>query len=530
MQFDTRSLWIYIHFSQLQLDSMARNQASEKDQAVAIVDVASNQLCQVNTVARAQAVKVGMGLASASLLCSELHLQEYSHELESKQIENIANHLYLLTSDIVLAPPNALILRAQNMLKLYQGLEGYWQIIQHSLQEQSVNFVAASAYSVQAAKMIALSLSRSQQSQIVKAERTRSFTGSQSKRDSAVSTISTNNNTPNNYTANIRPSSKQRHLITESREQISKYLSRCMLEVSDIDHKDLHKLARIGIKSYADLCSLPAAELANRVSRFSMSIINELKGKDAAKVKFYQPKASYHDYIELLYEISLSDKLLPVIGRCLDKLSQFLLIRNAHSLSVEIGFFQREHSTLTLPFNSIRPIYKSQDWLDIISLKLESLRFESPVYALSLRCLQYEVAQVSNDDMFTQKSTHVAAMTLLSRLQSKLGQDNVRRLQFVDDFRPELSTQHGSLLSEHRPNKNATAASIFSDRPGLLLPSPQPLSLDVQVIKGPERIQTGWWDDQSINRDYYIGQSQDGQQVWIFKTPNQEWYLHGYFI
>ena len=70
----------------------------------------------------------------------------------------------------------------------------------------------------------------------------------------------------------------------------------------------------------------------------------------------------------------------------------------------------------------------------------------------------------------------------------------------------------------------------MADRPGLLLPQPQPLNLQVEVIKGPERIQTGWWDDKPIKRDYYIGQSRDGQQVWIFKTPNKEWYLHGYFI
>jgi protein ImuB len=403
------------------------------------------------------------------------------------------------------------MLRAQNMLSLYGGLGPYWHVIQQSLHKQSVHFVAASAYSVQAAKMISLSLSAPQKSM-------------QGAIQARIQKPIKNTQQTNRHKAQAQ------HAITDKREKIAALLAQCHLSSSDIDHKDLHKLARIGIKTYADLCQLPVAEIANRVSRYSMSVINELLGKEAARLKFYQTKAAYHDYTELLYDISLSDKLLPVIARCLNKLSQFLLIRNAHSLVIEIGFFQREHDTLILSFNSIRPIYKSQDWLSIISLRMESLSFESPVFGLSIKCVEYEVAQVANDDMFEQKSTHVAAMTLLSRLQSKLGQQSLQRIHFVDDFRPELSQQKAKVLSPSNTNCTAKNNSIFADRPGLLLPHPEPLTLAVEVLKGPERIQTGWWDDQSINRDYYIGQSQDGQQVWIFKTPNKQWYLHGYFI
>lgn len=157
--------------------------------------------------------------------------------------------------------------------------------------------------------------------------------------------------------------------------------------------------------------------------------------------------------------------------------------------------------------------------------------FSSPVYALSIHCSQYEVASIANDDMFANKSSHVAALTLLSRLQSKLGKANVKRLHFVPDFRPESSSLQTSINQDKAANRASNKNShIFADRPGLLLPQPLPLSMQVEVIKGPERIQTGWWDDKPINRDYYIGQSRNGQQVWIFKTPNKQWYLHGYFI
>ncbi|MDT0596412.1 Y-family DNA polymerase [Glaciecola petra] len=478
MQFDTRSLWVYVYFPQLQLDLLesTRSEQNKAEVPAAIVDIKQNALCQVNQTAHKQGLKQGMGLAAASLLCSDLRLHEYQPEIEANEIQNVANQLYLFTSDIVLAPPNALLLRAQNMLSLYGGLNAYWQIIKHSLNKQNVHFSAASAYSIQAAKMLALS---------------------------------------------------HCNMISASRKKIAAHLAKCPLVHSDIDVKDLAKLARIGVSTFADLNALPNAEIANRVSRVSMSVINELQGKQASKVTFYQPQTVYHDYLELLYEIHLSTKLIPVIARCLKKLSQFLLLRNALCLEIEIGFFQREHDKFTEIFNSIRPIYKIQDWLDIIELKLESIKFESPVYAISIACDKYENAETANQDMFAQKSTHVAALTLLARLQSKLGKTNINTLSFVQDFRPEHSTQKRVFDGSEQCQNTA---SIFADRPGLLLPEPQALHAEVDVIKGPERIQTGWWDDYPISRDYYIGQSSNGQQLWIFKTPNKEWFLHGYFI
>lgn len=54
---------------------------------------------------------------------------------------------------------------------------------------------------------------------------------------------------------------------------------------------------------------------------------------------------------------------------------------------------------------------------------------------------------------------------------------------------------------------------------------------------GPERIETGWWRDATVRRDYYRVELQDGQWWWIFrgfsaseKVDRQSWWmLHGYF-
>jgi protein ImuB len=481
MQFDTRSLWIYLHFTQLQLDVIEHSQETNVDALTkprAIYEVQNNQIVQINVAARAQGIKTGMGLASASLLYPDLILHEYRSEIEGNTLEHLANALYLFTSDIVLLPPSGLILRVQNMLTLYGGLTPYWQTISQCLAKYDYAYQSAAGFSIQAAKLIA-----------------KHGTG----------------------------------IISEDRTAINIIFEKCGLAFSDIEYKDLEKLKRIGVCTVAELNGIELSDLANRMSRFSMNIISELRGLAPSKVSFFKPLTQYDDYIELMYEITLADKLKPVIHHALNKLRDFLYVRNARCLHIEIDFFQREHEPMAIAFDSAMPIYQSSDWLSIIELKLEQVIFQSPVYALKLRCHEHEATNLAHDDFFTSKATHVAAMSLMSRLVSKLGNHKVSSVKFIADFRPEQGTQTPIFGNQH-VKKRLLEQSLIADRPGLLLSHPILLEKKVQVIKGPERIVCGWWDDADICRDYYIGQSQQGQQLWVFKTPDQKWYLHGYFV
>lgn len=480
MQFDTCSLWIYLHFTQLQLDLIEHSPAANSKELAeprAIYQVKDNQIVQINQAAHKRGIKVGMGLASASLLYPQLKLHEYSPDIEQSALEHLANALYLISSDIVIMPPNGLVLRAQKMLALYGGLNAYWHSVLQCLSEYGYQHQSAAGFSIQAAKLIA---------------------------------------------------KQGLGIITQDRKIIQKQLSQCSLALSDIDHKDLDKLARIGIHSMAELDCIPLSELANRLSRYSISIISELRGQAPSKVSFFKPLTRYDDYIELLYDISLVDKLMPVLRHAFNKLETFLYTRNARSLHVDVDFYQREHEPMHIEFDSALAIYKHQDWLSIVSLKLERIRFESPVYALKLQCNHYESAHLVSDDFFAQKSTHIATLSLMSRLASKLGQSKVRRLTFIDDFRPERATESNYKFAQQKPS--TATCSIFADRPGLLLDQPELLQHKVQIIKGPERIVCGWWENIVMTRDYYIGQSEQGQQIWVFKTPEQRWYLHGYFV
>ena len=44
-----------------------------------------------------------------------------------------------------------------------------------------------------------------------------------------------------------------------------------------------------------------------------------------------------------------------------------------------------------------------------------------------------------------------------------------------------------------------------------------------------ERIETNWWTDKPVKRDYYVADTITYERVWIYLTPEKNWYLHGKF-
>jgi len=54
----------------------------------------------------------------------------------------------------------------------------------------------------------------------------------------------------------------------------------------------------------------------------------------------------------------------------------------------------------------------------------------------------------------------------------------------------------------------------------------------LKLLEGPERLETGWWDNDSITRDYYLAVNPAGMRLWVFRNRQRSeahWYLHGIF-
>lgn len=79
-------------------------------------------------------------------------------------------------------------------------------------------------------------------------------------------------------------------------------------------------------------------------------------------------------------------------------------------------------------------------------------------------------------------------------------------------------------------------ACVSATRPFWLLRRPQPLRGGPRrILAGPERIESGWWDERDQRRDYYIVETRSGQRAWAFVMAgcaahaSDGWTLHGWF-
>ena len=70
--------------------------------------------------------------------------------------------------------------------------------------------------------------------------------------------------------------------------------------------------------------------------------------------------------------------------------------------------------------------------------------------------------------------------------------------------------------------------------------APQPLEAQrgrprhdgpLELLAGPERIESGWWDGADVQRDYYVASDRHGAQLWIYRecAARERWFLHGIF-
>jgi protein ImuB len=165
----------------------------------------------------------------------------------------------------------------------------------------------------------------------------------------------------------------------------------------------------------------------------------------------------------------------------------------------------------------------------LLRTRLESLALLAPVEAIALDALELTPLPGVNTDLFERNAIDEAsAERLIERLKGRLG-PAVRQWRLRADHRPECA--------QEAAEGGEAVATSGAERPLYLLDPPQPLGDwaalgDRRVtLVGPERIESGWWDDAPVRRDYFRAHTRDGATFWIFRETGaaQRWFVHGIF-
>jgi protein ImuB len=311
----------------------------------------------------------------------------------------------------------------------------------------------------------------------------------------------------------------------------------------------------MGLHTLSDLRQLPRSGLARRFGAGLLDDLDRALGLQADPRQALVLPAVFESRLELFARADTTEQVLHAAAVLLARLVAWAQARQARVGSFTLQMQHERRRDAATPATELQ-VELAEPALDAAHLQLllrERLgrcELAAPTLELRLRCSHLVAGPAPNGELFPTRASVAEGLTrLLERLRARLGDAQVQRLEPVADHRPERASRavpaHGIAPAVAAEALALAGSALPLHRPAWLLPEPLPLAerealplLDgqpLQLVSGPERIESGWWDGTPAARDYFIAQVADGSLVWVYRgrlpgVPGDvNWFLQGRF-
>ena len=508
-------LWIALYLPELSLQIAARGM--REDRAIVIKDGPANRpvVFAANELAKSLGIQVGVPVAAAEAFASNLLVVARNKDNETHALERLAAWALQFTPTVTLEPHQGIMLEAAPSLRLQGGLDSLLKKIIGGCERLGYRVMVGVAPTARAAWWFAINdrYFFSNSNYLSFPRKRESIGPSKVNMDSRRS---------------LSPFRDGNDNLDDLGNQNNLHACLGKLQITSINWptQTVDLLQALGIKTIADCLALPRAGL---VQRFGVDLANQLDQalglKPDVRPIFSTPQ-QFHSRIELPAEVSEVDSLLFAIKRLLIEMEGFLRGLGAGVQSVRIELEQGSKQRESFSIGLLAPEREHQRLLMLICARLMNVKLERSVWAVSLHAEQLQTLSGKQHSFLADRTSHqLARRQLLERLQARLGKSKVQTLALGNDHRPEYAWVLGNVSQRN-------AMSNYPLRPLWLLPQPQPVAdNDITLLAGPERIEAGWWDGKSVQRDYYIARNGTGSVLWVYRQHRGvlRWYMHGIF-
>jgi protein ImuB len=486
-------LWFCVYLPNLPLEACG---PGDRDLAVIEEQQGVHRVLLAGDQARAAGVLPGQSPNAALALLPTLKLEERSVIREQQVLELLATWLEQFSSFVSIAGPDVLLLEIAGSLKLFGGLQNLRRQIATGLEGQGFEASLAIAPTPLAATWLARG--------------------------------------------------RRRACIRES-ANVMAALRGLPLSCLDWPPTVLESLAGMGVTDVGDCLRLPREGFARRFG------VKRLLQLDRALGRLPDPRTSWRaperfcaDF-EMTEEQSDRELLLTICQELLQAHELFLLARQLGTQRLLFTFFHLKAKATSLPLGGARADRAADHWYELLRLRFEKLVLPEPVIAIRLRGGTTQALPGTSGRLAFHGSApreHYYSMSQLAeRLAARIGNESVHGVNAVADHRPQYAWSTRNLFAA-RAADALTRVRQGIERPLWLLPEPELLSTDnghplhqgkLRFVSGPERLETGWWDEHGIVRDYYTAVSPRGAGLWVFRNRDRQsggkaaWYLHGIF-
>lgn len=537
-------LWIALHLPSLSLESFASTLAPDErvgagagvganigdvGRPIALVD--AHRICAANGAAQALGVKPGLKRATALALAPRIVFGQADAFRDAQALMPVAHRALAFTPNVSLQPgqgaacEHTVLLEVQASLRYFGGLERLLAQLHRALAPLGHAVRVASAATAQGAAVL----------------------------------------------ARVEPAPARPHYPDLAATRQALAAAPVWLVGPAKEHWDA--LQGMGLRHIGDLLAVPRAGLARR---FGEALLAEIDAAFGRRPDPRQPIAlapTFESRLELFARADSSEQVLHGASVLLERLVAWLSAQHAFVRRFRLLMHHegRCHDSGRTPQATVLEIALAEPSRDsahlIVLLRehLARLQLPAPTLELGLQAEDIVKRAAPNSELFATPQNENEGLTrLIERLQARLGADRVQRMSAGDDHRPERASRLRTADAAWRPARiarpgrpagtppvavGATNAAVHgrAARPVWLEPLPAPLQesrsrplLDGQALRllcGPERIESGWWDAELAERDYFVAEAADGALVWIYRARlplaasagQGGWFLHGRF-
>ncbi|MBO1113001.1 Y-family DNA polymerase [Bordetella petrii] len=483
-------LWIAAFLRCLPLDA-ARPQWP-RDAAFAVLE--QERIAALTPAAAAAGLQPGMRRAGAAALAPSIALLARDLPAENRILHEAALALLQYTPDIALAEPDTVLLQVDASLAYFGGPRALHRRVAATLRAMGLHASLGQAPTAQGAWLLARQAAPRAPRRVLKA-------ATLARRLDALPCA-------------LLPSAQPR----------------------------LDWLHDIGCHTLGALRRLPRAGLQRRCGTELVRALDTAYGATPECHAWIQPPARFRQRLELPDYIEHAGAVLASARRLLEQLCGWLAARQRAvrhlTLVLEHERGRRARPPTVLPLSLAQPAWQQPHLLGLLREKLGRLQLEAPVIALVLRVADTVEQPAASTCLFPEPGgTPAEHARLLDLLSARLGRERVLHARPVADHRPEAA--NGWQAAQDGPGGQGALPGLL-DRPFWLLDPPVPLQViqnrpayagqPLRLVRGPERIESGWWDATLTVRDYFVAEDAAAARYWLYRerdTEHARWFLHG---
>lgn len=480
-------LWLCLDLPFLPLEICTRASAASGPFAVSVGEGRAQQVLIANEVAMRAGVRPGMPLNAAHALVTKLTVMNRDETAERIALERLAAWAGQFTSHVSIVAPRSLLLEIEGSLTLFGGLKR----LRHELRTGVTELGYSPVLSVAPTPLAAAWFARA---------------------------------------ADEEP-------VTEMPALASRLFD------LDLAHADLNDEQRgllygLGLQTLGECVRLPRDGLARRLGAEFVVALDRAFGRVPDPRKFYAAPAVFSTQLSIPGSVDSAEGVLFPLNRLLLELTGFLTARVAGVQTLELTLRHPKAMATCIKFGLARATRDARHLMELFRERMGRIELPEPVEEIALHASELLPLTAAEQDFFMPKHARAGAVAeFIERLAARLGRDAVRGLSTVAEHRPERAWNYiepGTAVMQDAP----------ADRPLWLLK--KPVLLDVregkpclghalQLEPDSERIESGWWDEHDVRRDYFVARDLEGVRLWVYRDFSATdysasgWWLHGVF-